>query len=158
MCDCRIPPDNYFSIDKKLRNNGINTMKIRDILSRNINLDINATNEINSLVQKGDVIVSEIGSAKHIVICVEGKLEVSFKNAYVGFQKLKDGSLKVIHNYGATEDNENSYVVFNGKNYNDGFFMKTLEGPYKSTGIKIYDAGSNSWKNNIKIQRLYLWY
>lgn len=158
MCDCRIPPDNYFSIGKKLRNNGINTINIRDILSRSINLDINATNKINSLVQKGDVIVSEIGSAKHIVICVEGKLEVSFKNTYVGFQKLKDGSLKVIHNYGATEDNENSYVVFNGKNYNDGFFMKTLEGPYKSTGIKIYDAGSDSWKNNVKIQRLYLWY
>lgn len=131
MCDCRIPPDNYFSIGKRLRNNGIHTMKIRDILSRNINLDINATNEINSLVQKGDVIVSEIGSAKHIVICVEGKLEVSFKNTYVGFQKLKDGSLKVIHNYGATEDNENSYIVFNSKKYNNGFFMKTLEGPTK---------------------------
>lgn len=80
---------------------------------------------------------------------------------------LDSADFNVIHNYGATDTNDENYIYRNlsaniiTERIKTGCYMKTLQGPYNNTGISILNSSKTDviYEQNIKITigRIYLW-
>lgn len=155
ICDCN--EFSVFSITDDDRSNGINVGAFKSDICRNIT---KKNSPYNGLLQRSDVIMSVFTSGSHIVICDEGNVNPNFTNTYITQSKINTADVQVIHNYGATVENDESNYLksdtsLTAEVITNGCFMKTLRGPYKHTGINL-KTGENI-SSNITLGRIYLW-
>jgi len=155
ICDCN--EFSVFSITDDDRSNGINVGAFKSDICRNIT---KKNSPYNGLLQRSDVIMSVFTSGSHIVICDEGNVNPNFTNTYITQSKINTADVQVIHNYGATVENDESNYLksdtsLTAEFITNGCFMKTLRGPYKHTGINL-KTGENI-SSNITLGRIYLW-
>ncbi len=171
ICDC-INTSHKLSITEKTREDGISVTDIKENLVGAV--DMNIYDSDNSLMQKGDFVLSEIhiesvdAWARHITICNSGSINNNFMNTNITKTSLTNADFEVIHNYGAIDSADENYIYKNLSEINtadrikSGCYMKTLQGPYNNTGIKLMNNSSTSVINIadqkiITIGRIFLW-
>jgi len=104
-----------------------------------------ANAESNTLIQSADLIYSN----GHIAICAIGE------NAHVTTGQITERYFDIIHNYGYDNPNngENGIFLNNFAWFRQGFFKKTLCGPFAHWGVRFGDADTQA-----KAGRVFLWY
>lgn len=165
VINCLLWPDNEVFTTKfepkgNLSLSNTNAITIGNHYSRKITTKENSS--LNSYLTKGDIIYSRY----HIVTCIEGELNDTFKNQYVAHTKLNnnDRYINVIHNYGPY-DNKSIKVepLISGNQYTKNtksYTLKTLRGPFKHCGdIMIVDSNYTNSLTGDKafLGRIYLW-
>ena len=148
----------HLNITDEQREFGISVSGFKENLVRTVDMKIYDSD--NSLMQKGDVILSQLSGGSHITICNEGLFNNTFINTNISKACLSTVDIEVIHNYGATNSN-NENRIYGNINYENevknGCYMKTLCGPYKNTGIPLLNNTNTDVKSSITIGRVYLW-
>ena len=153
---------NYFQ-------NLVGAVTIRDELCRFIPLIENT--DSTSFCQKGDILVSH----NHIVFCWDDnniETRVSMNKLITAGNNKK--YFTIIHSCGNFEDDgENkgaSWVGINlqqqpqnsndGIHYYNGFFLKTLKGPFRHWGrnINLVNNSASDSITEVQLRRIYLWY
>jgi hypothetical protein len=132
------------------RSNGENVEKMGPTRTRLIPHTL--VNNENTLIQSADLIYVTEGNP-HIALCAIPH-DKYVHNNQIPTADIEQGDFRIIHNYGG------SFIkyVTNGtqpilKNFNEGFFMRTLSGPFRHWG-----ANFGSGNTNAKAGRIYLWY
>jgi hypothetical protein len=105
----------------------------------------NLINENQTLIQSTDLIYND----GHIAICAVAE------NAYVTTEQITGRYFDIIHNYGYVNpaNGENGIFLGNFAWFGQGFFKKTLHGPFAHWGGR-FDNNANP----VIAGRVYLWY
>jgi hypothetical protein len=98
----------------------------------------------NTHIQSGDLIYNN----DHIAICAIPN------DSYLSESEVNERYFTIIHNYGYINDDNNKPSIFTETSiFTDGFFHKTLQGPFRHWGVHLVGDEINA-----SVGRIYLWY
>jgi hypothetical protein len=133
------------------RTNGENAYDLGSERARLIPLDDIYKNGDDLLVQAGDLIYSQTinNSGRHIALCVIDSGETPNLDNHLTINQKEEKYFYIIHNYGGTK------IYTNNGEFSDGFFCKTLKGPFHHWGVAL--DNEDGWLHSL-VGRIYLWY
>ncbi|MDR2943080.1 MAG: hypothetical protein LBV17_10860 [Treponema sp.] len=134
------------------RDKGEDAYELGSKRSRLIPLDDTYKNGNDLLVQAGDLIYSQKtkdDEGRHIALCVIDLDETPNLDNHLTIDQKNDKYFNIIHNYGGTR------IYTNSDWFSDGFFCKTLKGPFRHWGVAL--DNEEGWPHSF-VGRIYLWY
>jgi hypothetical protein len=129
-----------------------NSIKVGSTRARLIPLDARYRNGDDLLVQAGDLIYSTDNANRHIAIalCTANAIEAINLDMHLTEMQKNDRYFTIIHNYGGE-----GIRLDNGNWHIDGFFRKTLKGPFRHWNVEL---DNTTGTNKVSVGRIYLWY